>query len=131
MLLSNINIKIWKCCMKLTIFHIASPFFTIKSSYNGLSATFKVLVHKDRSLWHLNGPPLGLISWYQAIQTALTPSYCMLTGEATNTDLIVFSFTRLTLESAVYHTQGKQCSSLHQYGSRWIGEGDVLVVVVW
>ena len=30
--------------MKLTIFHIASLFFTIKLSYNGLSATFKVLV---------------------------------------------------------------------------------------
>jgi hypothetical protein len=31
--------------MKLTIFHIPNPFLTIKPSYNGLSATFKVLVH--------------------------------------------------------------------------------------
>ena len=31
--------------MKLTIFHVANPFLTNKPSYNGLSATFKVLVH--------------------------------------------------------------------------------------
>jgi hypothetical protein len=31
--------------MKLTIFHIASPFSTIKPSYNGLSATFKDRPH--------------------------------------------------------------------------------------
>jgi hypothetical protein len=30
--------------MKLTIFHIASHFFKIKPSYNGLSATFKVFL---------------------------------------------------------------------------------------
>jgi hypothetical protein len=33
--------------MKLTIFHIASPFLTIKPSYNGLSATFKDRPHLD------------------------------------------------------------------------------------
>jgi hypothetical protein len=31
--------------MKLTIFHIASHFSTIKPSYNGLSATFKDRPH--------------------------------------------------------------------------------------
>ena len=31
--------------MKLTIFHMANPFLTIKPSYTGLSATCKGLVH--------------------------------------------------------------------------------------
>jgi hypothetical protein len=38
---------------------------------------------------------------------ALSPSCCMLRGEATNTDSIVFGFTRWGLEPMIYHTRGE------------------------
>ena len=37
---------------------------------------------------------------------ALTPYYCVLSGEATNTNFIVFGFTRPGLEHTIYNTRG-------------------------
>jgi len=37
----------------------------------------------------------------------LTPYCCLLNGEAANTNLIVFSLTRPSLEPTIYHTQGE------------------------
>jgi hypothetical protein len=38
---------------------------------------------------------------------ALSPYCCMLSGEATNTNFIVFGFTRPGLEPTIYHTPGQ------------------------
>ena len=41
---------------------------------------------------------------------ALSPKCCMLSGEATNTNLIVFGLTRLGLEATIYHTPGEHAN---------------------
>ena len=57
--------------MKLTIFHMANPFLTIKPSYNGLSATCKGLVHYDRSLRCLDGPMFNYLKCLESLQISL------------------------------------------------------------
>ena len=41
---------------------------------------------------------------------ALTHSYVVLSGEATNTNFIVFGLTRLSLKTTTYHTRGKHAN---------------------
>jgi hypothetical protein len=38
---------------------------------------------------------------------ALSPSYCVLSGEATNTNFLFFGLTRPGLEPMIYRTRGK------------------------
>jgi hypothetical protein len=44
------------------------------------------------------------LSWFRAIQSALSPYCCVLCGEATNTNFIVFGLTRSGLEPMIYRT---------------------------
>ena len=55
-----------------------------------------MLHHSDTLFWFSSQPVF-----------ALSPSCCMLRGEATNTDSIVFGFTRWGLEPMIYHTRGE------------------------
>jgi hypothetical protein len=41
---------------------------------------------------------------------ALSPKCCMLSGEATNTNFIVFILTRSRLEPTIYHTRGQHAN---------------------
>ena len=41
---------------------------------------------------------------------ALSPQCCVLSGEATNNNVIVFGLTRPGLEPAIYHTRGEHDS---------------------
>jgi hypothetical protein len=41
---------------------------------------------------------------------ALTPQYCVLRGEVTNTNVIIFGLTRRGLEPTIYRTPGEHTS---------------------
>ena len=41
---------------------------------------------------------------------ALSPLYCLISGEATNTNFIVFSLTRPVLETTIYRTRGEHAN---------------------
>jgi hypothetical protein len=77
---------------------------------NTLSWNFIVLAHR-----HWNNSPLidmsthsDTLSWFQASKSLLFSPYCsVISREATNTNYIVFGFTRSGLEPTIYCTRGE------------------------
>jgi hypothetical protein len=60
---------------------------------------------KDRHVPHSD-----TLSWFRDNLSALSPYYCVLYGEASNTNYLVFNLTRSWLGPTIYHTWGKRAN---------------------
>ena len=49
--------------------------------------------------------------WFRASQSALSPKCCMLSGEATHTNFIVFGLTQPGLKPTIYCTRGEHANN--------------------
>ena len=86
-----------------------------------LSWIFIVLAH-----WN-NSPQVNMslhshtLFWFWADQSfALSSQCCMLSGEATNTNFIVFGMTRPGLEPTIYRTQGEHANHYATDAVAWL-----------
>ena len=68
---------------------------------------FIVLAHWNNSLWIDMSTHSDTLFWFWANQSALSPQCCVLRGEATNTNFILFGLTWLGLEPTIYHTRSE------------------------
>ena len=67
-----------------------------------------MLAHWNNCLLVDMSPHSDTLSWFWAF--ALSPKCCMFSGEATNTNLIVFGLTRSGREPTIYCTQGEHAN---------------------
>ena len=75
-----------------------------------LSWIFIVLVHWNNSLRIDMSPHSDTLSWFWSNQSLLFSYCCMLSGEATNINFIVFALTRSGLKPTIYCTGGEHAN---------------------
>ena len=62
---------------------------------------------------HWNKSPRKDMSLHSETLFALSPQYCLLSGEATNTNFIVFSLNLPGFEPTIYRSWGEHANQLH------------------